>query len=108
MKLSYLKDRSHEILWTPPYCPSLQPIETYWACGKNHSSFNSFDGINMKDTIKLLHEGISGSIGGLIIDDDYITEDVILPIDTLVVNLTSEVNDNNRNWVGEDNFSGSV
>ena len=31
-----LLDRGHKILWTPPYCPELQPIELFWAAGKNH------------------------------------------------------------------------
>ena len=53
-------------------------------------------------------KGISGSIGGLIIDNDYKTEDVKLSIDTLVVNLTPEANNSNENWVGEDDFSRSV
>jgi len=25
----YLNDRGHKILWTPPYCPELQPIELF-------------------------------------------------------------------------------
>ena len=29
----YLCDRGHIVLWTPPYCPELQQIEIFWACG---------------------------------------------------------------------------
>jgi len=25
------------VLFTPPYCPDLQPIELFWAAGKNHA-----------------------------------------------------------------------
>ena len=25
------------VLFTPPYCPELQPIELFWAAGKNHA-----------------------------------------------------------------------
>jgi transposase len=31
-----LKEHEFEVLWTPPYCPDLQPIELFWAAGKNH------------------------------------------------------------------------
>ena len=31
----FLRSKSYEWLWTPPYCPWLQPIETFWAGGKN-------------------------------------------------------------------------
>ena len=26
----YLKEHGHGVLWTPPYCPNLQPIELFW------------------------------------------------------------------------------
>ena len=29
-----LEGRGHKVLWTPPYCPQLQPIELFWAAGK--------------------------------------------------------------------------
>ena len=29
--------REWGVLFTPPYCPDLQPIELFWACGKNHA-----------------------------------------------------------------------
>ena len=31
----FLRGNGHEWLWTPAYCPWLQPIETFWAGGKN-------------------------------------------------------------------------
>ena len=35
--------------------------------------------------------GLSGTIGHLIVDPDYVDERVALPIDTLVQDLTSEM-----------------
>ena len=54
---NYLISRGHKILWTPPNCPDLQPIERYWACGKNHVSLCNYKGIKMKETVHLLREG---------------------------------------------------
>ena len=31
-----LKEEDRDILWTPPYCPELQPIKFFWAVRKNH------------------------------------------------------------------------
>ena len=31
-----LRSFGHKVLWTPPYCPELQPIELFWAARKNH------------------------------------------------------------------------
>ena len=31
----FLRSIGAEWLWTPAYCPWLQPIETFWAGGKN-------------------------------------------------------------------------
>ena len=45
----YLHDRGHEVLWTPPYCPGLQPIELFWAAGKNHAAWMYFEGAKMRD-----------------------------------------------------------
>jgi hypothetical protein len=30
-----LHDHGHDVLWTPSHCPDLQPIELWWAAGKN-------------------------------------------------------------------------
>ena len=129
----YMKDKGHKILWTPPYCPELQPIEKFWAAGKNHVRLRYCNGIKMKEVVKYLREGwygngnkyvhghpfkklpvscqklwrkcknvagtkfvglcggLSGTIGHLIVDPDYVDERVALPIDTLVQDLTSEM-----------------
>ena len=39
-----LKEAGHTWLWTPPYCPWLQPIETFWAHGKNHAASKNRNG----------------------------------------------------------------
>jgi len=49
----YLKEGGHRILWTPPYCPELQPIELFWAAGKNHAALYFWEGQRMKQTIEL-------------------------------------------------------
>ena len=58
----YLKDRGHRILWTPPYCPDLQPIELFWAAGKNHAAEKSYTDIKMKETVANLREGWYGNL----------------------------------------------
>jgi transposase len=55
-----LNDRGHEVVWTPPYTPDLQPIELFWAAGKNHVALNSKFGITIKEVIGLLREGWYG------------------------------------------------
>jgi hypothetical protein len=47
----FLKDRGHEILWTPPYCPDLQPIELFWAAGKNHCAYWHLSERSIKETV---------------------------------------------------------
>jgi hypothetical protein len=56
-----LKDRGHLVLWTPPYCPDLQPIELFWAAGKNHAGFHHENDRKMKECIKHLREGWWGN-----------------------------------------------
>ena len=57
----YLINRGHQVLWTPPYCPKLQPIELYWAGGKNHAATNYYGGRSMKETVNDLREGWYGN-----------------------------------------------
>jgi hypothetical protein len=125
-----LKEGGHRVLWTPPYCPELQPIELFWAAGKNHAALMYFSKRTMKETVshvregwygngdtypvgdlyrkapvdcgKLfqvcvtaavtkfipLCEGISGTIGNLKIDPTYLEEEIDIPIDALVLDLT--------------------
>jgi hypothetical protein len=128
----FLHDRGCKVIWTPPYCPDLQPIELFWAAGKSHAALYYFPGRTMKETMshrregwygnewdlpighsrrkcpvncyKLfltsfeyaatkfepLCEGISGTIGNLVVDGTYNEDLIAFPIDTLVIDLTKE------------------
>ena len=57
----YLSDRGHIVLWTPPYCPELQLIEIFWACGKNFVALNHRTDMKMKDVVQFLREGWYGN-----------------------------------------------
>ena len=57
-----LREHGYEVLWTPPYCPDAQPIELFWASGKNHAADLVFDKRKMKETIEHLREGWHGNI----------------------------------------------
>ena len=125
-----LGERGHQVLWTPPYCPELQPIELFWAAGKNHVALCHKRDTKMRDVVESLREGwygngdkykdthplfkrpvdcsklwdtsleiattkfvalcdgISGVMGDLVVDEDYVDEEVSLPIDTLVCHMT--------------------
>lgn len=77
---AYLHQRGHKILWTPPYCPDLQPIELYWAAGKNHAAMMNHSGIKMKEVVRHLREGWYGNIrdDGVVVeteDDDEVSLD---------------------------------
>jgi hypothetical protein len=56
-----LHDHSHDVLWTPPHCPDLQPIELWWAAGKNYAAWMHFDGCKMKDAVSHLRAGWHGN-----------------------------------------------
>ena len=57
----YLEERGHCVLWTPPYCPELQPIELFWAAGKNHVALQYKTDTSMRDVVKHLREGWYGN-----------------------------------------------
>ena len=50
-----------EFLWTPPYCPTLQPIEEFLGAGKNYVASRYFDKRKMKDVIAQLRDGWYGN-----------------------------------------------
>ena len=139
-----LQDRGHLVLWTPPYCPELQPIELFWAVAKNHAALQYINGRTMKDLVKHLREGwygnkwdvpdgdsnlkepvdcqklfneavkaaetkfiplcggISGKIGSLVVDETYEDEEVDIPIDALVLDLTKEGDGDDENGDGDE------
>lgn len=57
-----LKEEAFDVLWSPPYTPDLQPIEVFWAVGKNRVAAQYRRGRTMKQTIQQLREGRYGSI----------------------------------------------
>ena len=70
------KEKGFEILWTPPYCPDLQPIETFWGIGKNRVASRFFDQRTMKETVQHLQEGWYGNHFG----DGPPPDEVIKPV----------------------------
>ena len=50
------------MLWTPPYTPDLQPIEVFWAIGKNRVAAQYARGRTMKQTIEQLRDGWYGTL----------------------------------------------
>ena len=58
-------EKGHDVLWTPPYCPDLQPIETFWAIGKNNVASEFYDGRSMRETVNHLQDGWYGNYFGV-------------------------------------------
>ena len=58
-----LKSNNHRILWTPAYCPDLQPAELFWAAGKNNIAGLLIGGQKIKDAAMHLREGWYGTRG---------------------------------------------
>lgn len=56
-----MKNKGYEILWTPPYCPDLQPIELFWAAGKNHVARMYHSKRTMKETVQQLRDAWYGT-----------------------------------------------
>jgi len=56
-----LHREGYQFLWTPPYCSELQPIELFWAAGKNYAASLCHNKIKMRETIKYLREGWYGN-----------------------------------------------
>ncbi len=51
------------MLWTPPYSPTLQPIEEFWAAGKNYAASQYTNGRSMKQCVRQLQAGWYGDEG---------------------------------------------
>mmetsp|Transcript_21520 Transcript_21520/g.44287 ORF Transcript_21520/g.44287 Transcript_21520/m.44287 type:complete len:705 (+) Transcript_21520:260-2374(+) len=56
-----IEEAGGQVLWTPPYCPDVQPIELYWAAGKGNVSRNYYHGRKVKATIEDLRDGWYGN-----------------------------------------------
>ena len=50
----------HVLIFTPPYSPDLQPIELFWANGKNFVASNYFEGRNLQQCLEYLRIGWYG------------------------------------------------
>ena len=53
----FIEDEGGAVLWTPPCCPDLQPIELFWAAGKGNVSLNYYHSRSCKETVKDLRDG---------------------------------------------------
>lgn len=57
----YLVDElGAEFLWTPPYTPTLQPIEEWWGAGKNYVASLYINGRKMREVVEQLRTGWYG------------------------------------------------
>ena len=61
LKTEGIVDETGGFLWTPPYTPSLQPIEEFWAAGKNYAAEKYTMGRTMTDCVAHLREGWYGN-----------------------------------------------
>jgi len=59
---TYLASFGHDILWTPPYVPELQPIELFWGVGKNYAGYAHYKDRTMKETVGDLRDGWYGNV----------------------------------------------
>jgi hypothetical protein len=81
-----MKERGHFILWTPPYCPDLQPIELFWGIGKNWVASFHFGGRSMRQTVDSLRHGWYGNLhlfANVVIDVENIDPNRPVPITIL-------------------------
>ena len=57
------KEKDWKIIWTPPYCPKLQPIELLWGVGKQRAATLYSKGCDLKTTREHLRRGWCGVNG---------------------------------------------
>jgi hypothetical protein len=55
-----MSEHKHELIYTPPYLPGVQPIERLWAYVKNHVAAQYTAGRTMRDLIRQTHQGFYG------------------------------------------------
>jgi transposase len=55
-----MAQHKHELIYTPPYLPGVQPIERLWAYVKNHVASQYRTGRTMRDLIRQTHQGFYG------------------------------------------------
>jgi hypothetical protein len=55
-----MAEHKHELIYTPPYLPGVQPIERLWAYVKNHVAAEYRAGRTMRELIRQTHQGFYG------------------------------------------------
>jgi hypothetical protein len=55
-----MAQHKHELIYTPPYLPGVQPIERLWAYVKNHVASQYRTGRTMRDLIRQTYQGLYG------------------------------------------------
>jgi hypothetical protein len=55
-----MSEHKHELIYTPPYLPGVQPIERLWAYVKNHVASQYRAGRTMRELIAQTYEGMYG------------------------------------------------
>jgi hypothetical protein len=76
-----LRESGHEILWTPPYCPDLQPIELFLAAGKRRVADEFENGRKMRETVADLRDGWYGNAHRLSMEDAADPDILVKPSD---------------------------
>ena len=57
---TFMRCKGWELIWTPPYMPSFQPIELFWAHGKRYVSLNFQLKRKMSEVWEQLRKGFYG------------------------------------------------
>jgi hypothetical protein len=55
-----MAEHKHELIYTPPYLPGVQPIERLWAYVKNHVAAQYQAGRTMRELIRQTYQGFYG------------------------------------------------
>ena len=58
-----MQGKGWELIWTPPYMPTIQPIELFWQHGKAYVSFNFEMGRKMHEVWEHIRLGWYGDEG---------------------------------------------
>ena len=55
-----MEEHKHELIYTPPYLPGVQPIERVWAYAKNHVASRYRAGRTVRELVAQTYEGFYG------------------------------------------------
>jgi transposase len=82
------EEEGYSLLFTPPYSPRLQPIELFWAGGKNHVArlYNPGQPRTIEETRKQLREGFYGNAERPPIDCRNLVEHALKECDFYISN----------------------